>query len=370
MKKIKVLQVNKLYYPTVGGIEQTVKQIAEGLSDRMEMSVLVCSKGRRSVKETSNGVDIYRVPSLFMLGNLPVPFGLTKTLRRLCKSQDVVHLHMPFPFGDMACLLSGFKGKVVIWWHCDVVRQRKMMFFYKPIMLRMLKRADVIIVATQGHIEGSSYLKPFKEKCVVIPFGVDIATEKAADKYIACEGKRENNKVRFLFVGRLVYYKGCKVLLEAFSKVQNAELIIVGSGIMEKELKQLAWEKRISEQVCFMGEVSEEELLRQYSMCDVLVLPSIAKSEAFALVQIEAMAFGKTVINTNLPSGVPYVSINKQTGLTVEPGNETELAEAMQWMIEHKEERERMGRAARERMKQEYRLTTMLDRIYSVYTEK
>ena len=175
--------------------------------------------------------------------------------------------------------------------------------------------------------------------------------------------------VRFLFVGRFAYYKGCDVLLEAFSQVENAELYLVGSGTIEDELRAKTKEYHLENRVHFLGKISEEELCRQYASCDVFVLPSVVRSEAFGLVQIEAMAFGKPVINTNLPSGVPYVSIDGKTGLTVEPGNAGALAEAMQWMVNHEEERIRMGTAARERMKKEYRLETMRDRILKVYKE-
>ena len=368
MNKKKILQVNKSYYPTIGGIEKTVQQIAEGLNEQTEMNVLVCSENRYAVAEVINGVKVTRVPSIFKWGNLPIPLGFNSALRRLSKEQDVIHLHMPFPFGDLACLLSGYKGKIVLWWHSDVVRQKKMMLLYKPIMLGMLKRADAIVVATEGHINGSAYLQPFREKCVIIPFGVNKNIELVADEYMANRNKAtKHHKVRFLFVGRLVYYKGCKFLLEAFAHVKDAELVIVGSGVMEEELKQLARDLQINEDVHFMGEVSEEELSRQYAQCDVFVLPSIAKSEAFALVQIEAMAFGKPVINTNLPSGVPYVSIDKVTGLTVEPEDVEGLSKAMQWMAEHEEERLAMGEAARKRMKEEYRLEKMLERVYEVY---
>ncbi len=152
--------------------------------------------------------------------------------------------------------------------------------------------------------------------------------------------EKKDTQVTFLFVGRLVYYKGCRELLEAFCNVQNARLIMVGSGIMEKELKELTVSLRIEDRVLFPGNVSDEKLERYFAECDVFVLPSIARSEAFGLVQIEAMSYGKPVINTNLPSGVPYVSIHKETGLTVEPENPKELAEAMQWMVEHPKERQ------------------------------
>ena len=373
MSKLKVLQLNKYYAPHIGGIERVVQQLAEGLAEETQMTVLVCAEGKKKEDSVVNGVRLIRMPRTIKLDSMPVSVEYIREFRKLAKEQDVVHLHMPFPFGDLTCLLSGYKGKLVLWWHSDVVRQKKLMLLYKPIMMKILKRADLIIVATKGHIEGSAYLKPFREKCKVVPFGVEKSVENAADSYIAESGtaieKKGTAAVRFLFVGRFAYYKGCDVLLEAFSKVENAELYLVGSGTIEDELRAKTKEYHLENRVHFLGKISEEELCRQYASCDVFVLPSVVRSEAFGLVQIEAMAFGKPVINTNLPSGVPYVSIDGKTGLTVEPGNAGALAEAMQWMVNHEEERIRMGTAARERMKKEYRLETMRDRILKVYKE-
>lgn len=374
MSKLNVLQINKYYYPHIGGIERVVQQIAEGLAEKTNMTVLVSAEDKKHHKENVKDVNLIRLPRHIKFGSMPISFGLFGTLRMLSKQQDIIQLHMPFPIGDLACLLSGYKGKIVLWWHSDVVRQKKLMLLYKPIMIKMLKRADAIVVATQGHIEGSAYLKPYREKCRIIPFGVEQSIEDVADTYVtekkvleATEEKQ--HPVRFLFVGRFAYYKGCGVLLDAFAKVQGAELVMVGSGGMEKQLKQSVKELGLIDKVQFLGALPEEELYKQYENCDAFVLPSIAKSEAFGLVQIEAMAFGKPVINTNLPSGVPYVSIHEKTGLTVEPGAVDKLAEAMQWLIDNKEERLQMGERARERMKAEYRLEKMTTRTLALYKQ-
>lgn len=377
MVKLKVLQLNKYYYPHIGGIERVVQQVAEGLAAETEMTVLVSAENKQHHEEAMNGVRLIRLPRHIKFGSMPISFGLFGMLRKLAKEQDVIHLHMPFPIGDLACLLSGYKGKIVLWWHSDVVRQKKLMLLYKPVMKLMLKRADAIVVATEGHIEGSAYLKPYREKCHIIPFGVEHQIEDVADNYIAQQetklskeaGEADNYLTKFLFVGRFAYYKGCDVLLEAFAKVTGAELIMVGSGGMEHQLKQRAKELGIAEKILFTGPLPEEKLYEQYANCDVLVLPSVARSEAFGLVQIEAMAFGKPVINTNLPSGVPYVSVHKETGLTVEPGNVEQLTEAMQWMADHKEERLVMGKNARKRMKAEYRLQNMTAKTLDLYKE-
>lgn len=373
MRKLRILQVNKLYYPFTGGVERVVQQVAEGLADRTDMKVLVCNETGTDVEENINGVEVRRSRSFYMLGNMPLSFRFIRDFKRMSKEADVIHFHMPFPVGDLAELLSGYQGKVVVWWHSDVVRQKKMMLLYKPVMKLFLKRADVIIVATQGHIDGSAYLKHYADKCVVIPYGVDPAIAAKADQWAKRQkspaGDKEDGAipVRFLFVGRLVYYKGCKVLLEAFRQVRNAELVMVGSGPMEEELRELAARSEMEDRVHFLGNISDEKLEEAFAGCDVFVLPSIVRSEAFGLVQIEAMAYQKPVINTNLPSGVPYVSIHGQTGLTVEPEDAQSLADAMNWMAEHPEERREMGRRARERVKQEYRMDVMLERVLAVY---
>ncbi len=373
MKKIKVLQINKVYYPYTGGVEKVVQQIAEGLAEQTEMQVLVCNEKKQTVSETINGVKVHRSGSFGMFGNMPLSFRFIRDVKKMAMGQDILHFHMPFPVGDLAGLLSGYKGKVVVWWHSDVVRQKKMMLLYRPVMERFLKRADVIIVATQGHIDGSAYLKPYANKCVIIPFGVNPVIEEKADKWLAVKeieadtDKNTDKPLKFLFVGRMVYYKGCKILLEAFRNVKNAELTMIGDGVLEEELKEMSTSYGLSDRVHFCGNVSDEDLEEAFAECDVFVLPSIARSEAFGLVQIEAMAYGKPVINTNLPSGVPYVSIHGKTGLTVEPEDVQGLTDAMNWMAEHPKERKEMGQKARARVKEEYQMHTMLSKVLNLY---
>lgn len=372
--KIRILQVNKSYYPTSGGIERVVQQLAEGLSGETDTKVLVCRKRGKTVEEYVNGVEVYRASSLGVVSSLPISLSFLWKFRNMSKDRDIVHIHMPFPLGDLACLLSGYRGKVVLWWHSDIVRQKRMMKLYRPLMEWLLRRADAIVVATEGHIKGSLYLKGYEEKCVVIPFGVERYMEEKADLWIQEEkaGIDEAEKeTSFLFVGRFVYYKGCRVLLKAFAQAveRNAclRLDLVGSGPMQNELEELVQAYNLQENVTFHSNVDDQELVRYFEDCDVFVLPSIARSEAFGLVQIEAMAFGKPVINTRLASGVPYVSIDQVTGLTVGPENVQELADAFIYMAEHPRERKQMGVRARERMKTLYRMDTMLENVKELY---
>lgn len=373
MQKIKVLQVNKLYYPEIGGIEKTLQQISEGLQaqEDVELKVLVCQKKGRSQIEHVNGVEVHRAGSLGVVASVPISIPFLFQLRKMAKEQDVIQFHLPFPLGDLGCLLSGYKGKVVAFWHSDVVKQKKWMIFYRPVMELFLKRADLILVGAQGIVEGSKYLGPYREKCRVVPFAVTDDILQDGTAFLQTNGyKKKTEKLNFLFVGRLVYYKGCSVLLEAFEKMDSdATLTIIGEGPLREELEQRVVEKELTNRINLLGKVDNEIMKQCMRNADVFVLPSTERSEAFGLVQLEAMTYGTPVINTNLPSGVPEVSIHGRTGLTVEPGDVQGLKEAMLWMTEHGAEREAMGIAARKRLEEWYTERIMVSSIKKIYKE-
>ena len=371
MGKMKILQVNKLYYPEIGGIEKTLQQISEGLNDAVDLKVLVCQKKGRGAVEKVNGVEVHRSGSLGVVASVPVSFPFLRDLRRMSKDRDVIQYHLPFPLGDLGCLLSGYRGKVVAYWHSDVVKQKKWMVLYKPIMKRFLQRADMILVSAEGILEGSWYLKPYREKCKVVPFAVTDDILHAGGDYLAQYGyQKEKKSINFLFIGRLVYYKGCSVLLEAFAGLGGeATLTIIGEGSLKEELRQQAEVYKIADRVFFKGYVSDSEMKQCMEEADVFVLPSVERSEAFGLVQLEAMAYGMPVINTSLPSGVPEVSIHGETGLTVAPGSAGELTAAMEWMVAHPQERVEMGKAARRRLEEKYTQEIMVGNIKKIYEE-
>lgn len=372
MDKLQILQVNKLYYPVTGGIEKIVQQLAEGLEEETEMRVLVCRQKGRTVRDTISGVPVYRAGSFGVFKSVPLSLAFFPAFYRMSEKADIVQFHMPFPLGDLACLLSGYKGKVVVWWHSDIVKQKVLMKFYMPVMEAFLKRADMILVATEGNIDSSAYLPKYREKCRVVPFGVDRGVLKSADLYLDRQDRAEDTEARelsYLFIGRLVYYKGCNVLMEALAKTDQGTLTMVGDGPLAGELKTLAKTLGIEHRVSFLGALSQERLEQELGACDVFVLPSVAKSEAFGIVQIEAMAYGKPVINTKLPSGVPYVSRNMETGLTVKPNDAIALAQAMIYMQEHPEERRRMGQEAAKRSREKFSETVMLQKTMECYRE-
>ena len=388
MNPIKVLQVNKLYYPEIGGIEKTLQQISEDLNKHSDfnLEVLVCQKKGKKCVEEINKVKVSRSKSFGVLASVPIAPFFIFDFCKIAKGKDIIQFHMPFPLGDLACLFSGYKGYVSAYWHSDVVKQKSWMCFYRPIMKWFLKRADVILVGSSGIVDGSEYLKPYRSKCRVVPFAVNSQILEGGDRFLRrCgfqESRKEAGTTNFLFVGRLVYYKGGAVMLEAFEHVlrsmkkqntgkeilkKNVVLTIIGDGPLKKELEHQAKHLKIGENVQFLGSVEDDILKKNLETADVFVFPSMERSEAFGLVQLEAMAYGIPVINTKLPSGVPEVSIHGETGITVTPGNVTELAAAMELLAVHTEERIRLGIAARKRVEKEFTQKKMTERIKKIY---
>lgn len=373
-KKLRILEVNKAYYPHVGGIETLVRLYSEELVRNYDadVKVLVCRDDRgKTVRQRINGIEVTRAASLGTFFKCPVSLTFIRLFRKMAKNADVIHIHMPFPLADAAALLSGFRGRIVLSWHSDIVKQKKLMLIYKPFMKWLLSRADAVAIATQGHYSGSDYLTDYGDKCRIVPYGI------APEKYLGIERKpvltkkcSDKGSVKVFFTGRLVYYKGVDVLLKAFRRVRGCELFIAGTGDLEDQLKEYAHKKGLEDKVHFLGFLSDRELKQAYADCDIFVLPSVEKSEAFGIVQLEAMIYGKPVINTLLPSGVPHVSLAGVTGLTVKKSDPAELADAINTLAGNKELREILGKAAAERVCTEFNEKIALESLYRVLSGK
>jgi len=368
---MKVVQVNKLYYPFVGGVEKVVYDISNEIKNSVDVEVLVCNTENKLVKEEIEDVKVTRTASLGIYFSMPVSLSFPKYLRSY--DADIYHFHFPFPLADISYMLGRkIKGKVVVTWHSDIVKQKLMLKFYGPILRRFLKKhADVILATSPQLIESSPFLSEVKDKCKVVPLGIDV------DKYKITETVNQNvDKIHekygdnlILFVGRLIYYKGVEYLVRAMENVSKGKLLIVGEGKLKDELISLTKELNLEDKIEFLGKASDEELISYYHACDLFVLPSIAKSEAFGLVQLESMACGKPVISTNLPTGVPFVNENGKTGIVVEPENSAQLSEAINELMNDDNKRQQYGQYAKDRVEKVFTREKMAENVLDIYKE-
>ena len=369
---MRILHIYKDYFPVLGGIENHVRVLAEaGVARGHGVTVLVTSLDRRTQVEMMNGVKLIKTARWINISSAPISPAMFLAARRL--KADVVHLHFPYPLGEMAHLLSGSRAKTVITYHSDIVRQKTLRFFYRPFLWRILRRADRIIATSGRYLDTSPYISPFKNKSVVIPLGadveqfIDVDPQRVAALRDQLLGLSVSPSHLLLSVGRLRYYKGLDDLIRAMPSIPNARYVIVGSGPMESEWRQLAAASGAGDRIVFVGEVPDADLPLYYAACDLFVLPANARAEAFGTVIVEALAAGRAVISTEVGTGTSWVNVDGQTGLVVPPRDPRALATAINSLLADPERRHALGQAARARALAEFTVDKMIDRVFDVY---
>ncbi len=365
---MKITHVYKDYYPpVVGGVEKHIAQLCNHFKSKYEIEVLVCNHSPFTEIEDIDGVKVIKVGQMGRLQSAPLAPAFPVWLRKT--GADIFHYHMPNPTCEISHLLSRPDGKVVVTYHSDIIRQKLLLKFYRSFLRMFLSRAEVIMPTSPVYAATSEFLREFQSKCEVVPLGIDTHLfDSVAEKQ-----KQEIERVRgvfgpefILFVGKLRYYKGLQFLIEAMPDI-DVPLVIIGRGPMERDLHTLASNYQVAEKVHFLGEVTEGDLAVFYHACSLFVLPSIYRSEAYGLVQLEAHACGKPVVSTQLGTGVEFVNIDGRTGVLVPPANSKALAEAINGLVSDPARRQKMGEFARQRARSEFNLPRMFDHIDVIY---
>jgi glycosyltransferase involved in cell wall biosynthesis len=361
-----VLQLGKFYPPHMGGIETHLQALCEELQKSADVRVIVASDGRQTSAEWVDGIRVTRSGTAFYITTVPVCPGMAGEIRRT--PADLVHIHWPNPAALLAYLISGHRGRLIVTYHSDIVQQRAWRKLFQPILSRCLSRSAAIIVTSAAYVETSPVLSPHRHRCHVIPYGIDVARFEHCDRDEVDRIRRQYGSGIVMSVGRLIYYKGFEHLIEAMTRV-SGRLLLIGDGPLRPRLEQQAIVQKVRDRVVFLGEIQNRDIVPYYHAADVFVLPSVARSEAFGIVQLEAMASGKPVVNTRLDSGVPFVSLHGITGLTVPPANPGALAEAINLLLGDAQRRTELGNAGRRRAREEFSLELMVRRTLDVYDE-
>lgn len=355
--------------PVIGGMERHMATVCAHFAQDYDVTALVCSRGVRGSERREAGVAVVEAPSLGRVRSAPLPLGYGRRLREL--RPDLLHFHMPNPTCEFAALRARPAGRVVATYQSDIVRQRVLAKAYAPFQRRFLEWCDVVIATTPHYIETSPVLQRVREKVRLIPLGIDtcwFATLPPEDAPRVDDARARYGDPFLLFVGRLRYYKGLPVLLEALPDV-NARLVLVGTGPEGPALRAQVSRLGLGERVHFLGDVDESTLRILYHACGVFVLPATARSEAYGLVQLEAHSAGKPVVSTALRTGVDYLNAHEETGLIVPPGDAPALAGALRHLLADGEYRAQLGAQAQARVQREFDERLMLQRIGALYRE-
>jgi glycosyltransferase involved in cell wall biosynthesis len=360
-KRLRVLQVGKFYVPHVGGMETHLRTLCGELKRDMDVEVIVANDGPRTERALIEGINVTRSGTRANILSTPICPDMVRGIRTA--NPGLVHVHLPNPWAVLAVLLSGYRGPVVVTWHSDIVRQRVFGPALEPLIRKFLGRCHTVIATSDNYIDSSPVLSRMRERCLAVPFGISVRDLRSGDAdAVRLIRKRFGSRI-VLSAGRLVYYKGIEYLIRAMDCV-DGNLLIVGDGPLRHRLQTQA-ASLVGRRIHFLGHV--EDVTPYYHACDIFALPSVARSEGFGIVQLEAMACGKPVVNTRLQSGVPYVSLDGITGLTVAPCNSAELAYALNRLLDSASLRQQYGAAARERVRTEFTVGRMVQRTLDVY---
>jgi rhamnosyl/mannosyltransferase len=375
-----ILHIYKDYPPILGGIENHVQLLAQGQAAAgHNITVLVTNPaGPQTTVSTENGVAVIRASRLATVASTPLSVALPWQL--LHQRPDVVHLHYPYPVGEV-CQWLLRRGRVtVLSYHADIVRQASILRFYKPLLRRVLLRVDAIVIGSPP-MRGGAFLGEHQAKLRLIPYGIPLDRFRADPNEADLARLRAQLTAAFtpplpvsssppllLFVGRLRYYKGLDWLIRALPQI-NARLVVVGIGPMEAEWKALAAQIGVTDRIAWLGEAPDADLPALYHLADLFVLPASHSSEAFGLVQVEAMAAGVPSVCTELGTGTSYVNQEGVTGRVVPPRDPDALAAAINDLLADPARRAAMSAAARIRVAAEFDLDVMVERMLALYEE-
>jgi glycosyltransferase involved in cell wall biosynthesis len=383
---LRVVHLGKYYPPSPGGIEEHTRTLARGQAAMgAEVRVLVVNHATADnrdatfdrftptpdAEEWDGDVRVIRVGRCANVAKLDIAPGLLGAIRRLSRRQpDVWHLHAPNITMMLALLASPRVRPLIITHHSDIIRQRLLKYAIRPLEAAAYRRATRILSTSPSYIEGSPLLQKHRAKVDVLPLGIDLQPFRhptAAGLAIAEELRRKHGSPLWLCIGRLIYYKGLPIALEALRQVPGS-LLVIGTGPLAAELRAKATALGVAERVIFHGHATTDELAGAYRAATALWFPSTARSEGFGLVQVEAMASGCPAINTAIPgSGVPWVCRHEREGLTVPMNDPAALASAAKRLLTESGLRDRLAANGQVRAAIEFDHSVMVQRSLDIY---
>ncbi|MBI1815245.1 MAG: glycosyltransferase [Deltaproteobacteria bacterium] len=359
---MRVVHVYKTYPPVRGGIEGHIDLLTRLLAQRgVAPEVLCVREPGTPAREERQGVRVRRCPSLLTLASTPLPPTLPWALRH--SAADLVHLHFPWPPGEVAWLLGGRARPLVVTVHCEAVRQARLAMWLAPLTQRVLAAAGRIVV-TGAFMRDAVALAAHRDRVRVIPLGVDLE-HFSPDPTIADPLPRIA-RPRVVFVGRLRHYKGLPVLAAALARLPQAQLVVVGEGSERGRFEAALRTHGCRDRAYLLGDVSDDQLLRILRTADAAVLPSTSRAEAFGVSIAEAQACGVPAVTTEVGTGTAQAVVDGVSGRVVSPNDPAALANGLAWCLDPvaAPTRRAAARAYAEQALSAHQMTAAVHRLY------
>lgn len=366
---MKVLQLGK-FYPIRGGVEKVMWDLTSGLSARgIDCDMLCAELEKNEIIHLNEHGRVICVKAWMKKAATMIAPRMISWLREHKDEYDIIHVHHPDPMACLALRLSGYKGRVILHWHSDILKQKILLKFYAPLQRWLIRRADTVVGTTPVYLKESPYLQDVQDKTVAVPIGIEPIT---FDPELASQWRqRYPGKKLVISIGRLVPYKGFGYLIAASQHLgPDYQVLIVGSGPLRENLEGEIRAYGAEDNVELLGYVEDRQMHALLGACDVFVLSSVMKTEAFGIVQIEAMSLGKPVIATRVPeSGVSWVNADGESGLNVPVRDPEALAGAIQQICSDTDLYSRLSEGASDRFRKQFTLDLMIEKTIKIYNK-
>ena len=371
-----VLHIGKFFPPQVGGIEIFLADLIDA-QRKSGISSYALVHGDPMPDDPE---WIIRVPVQITLIYAPIAIGFRKSLTRAIQRlrPHVLHLHMPnnSVFWTLT-IADAHKIPWVIHWHSDVVVSRaksgvRLAYqLYRPFEQAVLERAERIIVTSPAYLEASGPLGRWHNKCAVVPLGLKIDFSPNHCPASKTTNLWRDGTLRLLSVGRLAYYKGFETLIQAVAEMPGVELIIAGEGesreILEQLIKKVTAPNTVP-RIRLLGQVTDQQKNALLGSCDIFCLASRERTEAFGMVLLEAMAYARPCICSNLRgSGLPWVLSQANAGLLVNPEDIPSWRKEIGRLQEQPQQRERFGKSGFKALHEKFSIDICANRIFQQY---
>ncbi|MDF2514768.1 MAG: hypothetical protein K0R59_64 [Sphingobacterium sp.] len=371
IEKVKVLQLGK-FFPVRGGVEKVMYDLTLGLSEMNIHCDMLCASTEDYPAGTSYLNPYARLivtPTSAKLAATMLSPAMVTTLRTIAKNYDIIHIHHPDPMATLALFFSGYKGKVVLHWHSDILKQKMLLKIYKPLQRWLIKRADHIVGTTPVYVQESPFLKKVQHKVDYIPIGV---LPIQADPTLVSQLFGQYKGKHLIFsLGRLVAYKGYEYLIRSAQYLnEKYHILIGGKGPLLQPLQTLIETLGLQDRITLLGYMGDDDIAAHFAVSDVFCLSSIWKTEAFGIVQIEAMSCGVPLVSTDIPgSGVSWVNHHGYSGLVVPRENEEALAQSFKQICEDPVFKMNLSIGSQTRYTQCFTRDKMLQKCLSIYSK-
>ena len=368
-KSKKVLIFTTAFRPLLGGSEIAIEEICKRLNDFSFEILTPRYKKSFPADEHRGNICIHRLGLGNKLDKFLFPlWGMLKGRAMLRRGEvKLLHAYQASYGGGAAVLLKIFNPRkkfiLTLQEGKSLARQNKFIKFFRNFIL---KRADTI-TAISNHLKEYARDINREAELFLIPNGVDFKKFYAARSVDRQQlGLKESDEI-IITVSRLVSKNGIadliKAMVRAKAEIPELKLIIIGSGPLETELKNLTRELNVRNDVLFLGAKEYEEIPHYLKSADMFVRPSL--SEGLGTAFIEALAAGLPIVGTPVGGVVDFLK-NDETGLFCETGNPKDIAEKIISILSNRELRERLIKNGLE-LAQKYDWRYMAEKFRQIY---